>query len=47
MTIKRAIELLLAMQQKHGDVEILFDCQHCGKSTRPDQLVAVISVTGK
>lgn len=41
MTVQRAIELLQAMKEKHGDVEVFFDCQHCGKSTRPNIVVAV------
>lgn len=41
MTVQRAIELLIEMKNKHGDVEVMFDCPHCGKSTRPTVLVAV------
>jgi hypothetical protein len=41
MTIERAIELLQEMKKKHGDVEVMFDCQHCGKSTRPTVIVAM------
>lgn len=44
MTIQRAIELLLKMKEKHGDVEVFFDCQHCGKSTRPNIIVAVAMI---
>ena len=44
MTIKRAIELLEAMLEEHGDVEVLFDCQHCKKSTRPNVVVAVAMI---
>jgi len=33
MTIQRAIELLMQMKDRHGDVEVMFDYQHCGKST--------------
>lgn len=44
MTIQRAIELLAALKTKHGDVEVLFDCAHCGKSTRPSIVVAVAVV---
>jgi hypothetical protein len=44
MTIQRAIELLLKMKDKHGDVEVLFDCQYCGKSTRPTVIVAMAVV---
>jgi len=44
MTVQRAIELLKEMQIKHGDVEVMFDCQHCGKSTRPTLVVAVALV---
>lgn len=41
MTIQRAIELLEQMKAKHGDVEVWFDCPHCGKSTRPGVVAAV------
>lgn len=44
MTITRAIELLQAMKSKHGDIEVFFDCQHCGKSTRPGVVVAVAMI---
>lgn len=44
MTIQRAIELLEAMKSKHGDVEVLFDCQYCGRSTRPGVVVAMAVV---
>jgi hypothetical protein len=46
MTIQRAIELLEEMKKKHGDVEVLFDCQYCGKSTRPTIIVAMAVVQG-
>ncbi len=35
------------MKEKHGDVEVLFDCQNCGKSTRPNIIVAEIVVKDK
>ncbi len=42
MTIKQAIELLERLKVRHGDdVEVFYDCEHCGKSTRPDTVVAV------
>lgn len=44
MTIQRAIELLTQMKDKHGDVEVMFDCQHCKKSTRPNIIVAIALV---
>jgi hypothetical protein len=44
VTIQRAIELLQAMKEKHGDVEVFFDCQHCGKSTRPNIIAAVAMI---
>lgn len=44
MTIQRAIELLSEMKTKHGDVEVMFDCQYCGKSTRPTIIVAMAVV---
>ncbi len=47
MTIQKAIELLTQLEVKHGNIEIFFDCQYCGKSTRPDVIVPMIVVTGK
>jgi uncharacterized protein (UPF0212 family) len=44
MTIQRAIELLEKMKMQHGDVEVFFDCQCCGKSTRPVAIVAVAMI---
>lgn len=44
MTINRAIELLLAMRDKHGDIEVLFDCPYCGKSARPTVVVPMVVV---
>lgn len=44
MTIQRAIELLEKLKTDHGDVEVFFDCQHCGKSTRPEIIVAVAMI---
>lgn len=44
MTIQRAIELLQKMKETHGDVEVMFDCQYCGKSTRPTVVVAMAVV---
>lgn len=47
MTVQRAIELLQAMKEKHGDIEVFVDCQHCGKSTRPNIVVAVAMIQDK
>lgn len=45
MTTRKAIELLQAIAVKHGDdVEVFYDCEHCGKSTRPDTVVAVVAL---
>jgi len=44
MTLQRAIELMQALKEKHGDVEVFFDCQYCGKSTKPTTVVAVAAV---
>ena len=44
MTIQRAIELLTTMKEKHGDVEVVFDCQYCGKSTRPTVIRVIVAV---
>lgn len=45
MTIQRAIDLLTALKQQHGDVEVFYDCEHCGKSTKPDTVVAVAKLS--
>lgn len=47
MTITKAIEVLETMRREHGDVEVLFDCQYCGKSTKPDKLEAMLVVSGE
>lgn len=47
MTVQGAIDLLVKIKEKHGDVDVFFDCQHCGKATQPDVLVAVARVSGK
>ena len=44
MTVQRAIELLQQMKERHGDVEIMFDCPHCMKSIRLEVVVAVALV---
>ncbi len=44
MTIQQAIDRLTALHARHGDVEIFYDCGHCGKSTRPDVIVAVVQL---
>jgi len=45
MTIQRALELLEALKAKHGaDIEVFYDCEHCGKSTRPETVVAVVAL---
>jgi uncharacterized protein (UPF0212 family) len=43
MTINDAIRMLLRMRDEYGDVEIITDCQHCGKETKPDKIVAITS----
>lgn len=46
MTIRQAIAALTALAAKHGDdVEVFHDCEHCGKTTRPDVVVAVVTLT--
>jgi hypothetical protein len=35
MNISTAVELLLQLQKKFGDVEIYFDCPKCGLSYSP------------
>jgi hypothetical protein len=39
VTIKDAIDKLTFFRQKHGDVEVYFDCQSCGKSFTPNTVV--------
>lgn len=41
MTVTAAIKALQQLLTKHGDVEVYYDCAHCGKSTKPDVVVAV------
>jgi hypothetical protein len=47
MTVQQAIEHLAQILAKYGNVEVLFDCQYCGKATRPDSVVPVARVQGK
>lgn len=35
------------MKVKHGDIEVMFDCEHCGKSTRPTKIVAMAVAQSK
>jgi len=43
MTITEAITQLQRLAERHrGDVEVFFDCPHCGHSTAPDQIVVVV-----
>lgn len=39
MTISQAIEDLMRLRDKHGDIEVVTDCEHCGKSTAPSVIV--------
>lgn len=41
MTITKIIELLEKLKDKHGDVEVYFDCPQCLQSFRPNVAVAV------
>jgi hypothetical protein len=41
MTITHAIRQLEHIKEGSGDVEVFFDCPHCGKSTAPDYVVVV------
>jgi uncharacterized Zn finger protein len=40
MKVSEAIEHLQRLLKKHGDIDVLFDCAHCGKVTRPTVCVA-------
>lgn len=39
MTINQAIERLIVMRATLGDVDVVTDCEHCGKSTAPTVIV--------
>jgi hypothetical protein len=41
MKISQAMSVLSKLQEKHGDVEVETDCDHCGRSTTPNVVVAV------
>jgi hypothetical protein len=41
MTISDALSLLSTFQAKHGDVDVFFDCPHCGKSFPPNVIQAL------
>lgn len=47
MKISKAIEQLRLIKERWGDIEILLDCTHCGKSTTPDKLEIEVVVRGK
>lgn len=35
MTITEALQFLARLKDKHGDVDVYFDCPFCGKSFAP------------
>lgn len=39
MKISDAMDYLQALRVKHGDVDVVFDCPHCGVTTAPDRVV--------
>jgi hypothetical protein len=39
MTINEAINRLIELREKHGDIHVVTDCEHCGKSTTPTVVV--------
>lgn len=41
MTINQAINSLLKLRDKHGDVAVYFDCPKCAQSFTPNVAVAV------
>lgn len=41
MNIREAIARLQALEQKHGNVPVYFDCPKCGQSFTPNTTVAV------
>lgn len=40
MTITDALQLLTTLKDKHGDVDVYFDCPFCGKSYAPNVVKA-------
>lgn len=41
MTITEAIAQLVALQEKHGDVNVYFDCPFCERSFAPNVIKPV------
>jgi hypothetical protein len=39
MTINQAIARLIELREKHGNIDVVTDCAHCGKSTEPNEIV--------
>lgn len=44
MNISYAILELQRMKDKYGEIEVLFDCPYCGKSTKPGIVVPMAVV---
>lgn len=40
MTINQAIEQLIRLRDTHGDVQVVTDCEFCGRPTAPTTVVA-------
>lgn len=41
MTLSQAIQRLVELREKHGDVLVWFDCPKCGESFAPTVVVGV------
>lgn len=38
MTINETISRLIALREKHGDVDVSFDCPQCGTTSAPTRI---------
>jgi len=48
MTITEALQLLTTLKEKHGDIEVYFDCPFCGKSFAPTVVKAqAVHISGE
>lgn len=48
MTIAKAVEWLIKIQRKHGDVQVYFDCPHCKQAFSPGSIaIEAVVVNGE